>query len=246
MESSIQTVELPNLPVKAGITLTEVVTRLCKKLGDNLYSCILYGSAVRGSFNPQNSDLNVLIILNESTPDAHREISRILNTKIRIEPFVISRIGMERSFEAFAIKFCSIQRHYRVLFGEDPLHDLVIDERILNFLTEQSLRNLRLRVVRAYIHLSSERKRYIDYINQIMPQVFTDIGTAFRVRGFPVMEGFSERIPLVREQLGDAANVLEDLLALKGRKMALSDRDIFRLHEKLFTLLDRTVTWLSK
>ena len=246
MEHSIQTMELPNLPVKARAVLTEVVTGLHEKLGNNLYSCILYGSAVRGSFNARSSDINVLIILNESTPDAHRDISRILKTKFRIEPFVISRIGMERSFEAFAIKFCSIQRHYRVLFGEDPLRDLEIDERILHFLTEQSLRNLRLRVVRAYIHLGGERKRYLDYIVRIIPQVFTDIGTAFRVRGFQVEEGFAERIPLLREQLGDAANVLDDLLAIKGRKIVLSDSDIFRLHEKLFTLLDSAVTWISK
>jgi predicted nucleotidyltransferase len=238
--------ELPNLPVKVRAVLNEVLSGLHKKLGSNLYSCILYGSAVRGSFNSRTSDINVLIILNESTPDAHREISKILKTRIRIEPFVISRTGMERSFEAFAIKFCSIQRHYRVLSGEDPLRDLVIDERILNFLTEQALRNLRLRVVRAYIHLGTERKRYLDYIIRIIPQVFTDIGAAFRVRDFPVEDGFAERIPLLREQLGDAANVLEDLLALRGRKMALSDRDIFKLHEDLFTLLDTTVTWLSK
>jgi hypothetical protein len=101
------------------------------------------------------------------------------------------------------------------LFGEVPLHDLVIDERIFNFLTEQSSRNLQLRVVRTYIQLGSEHKRCLDYINQVMPQAFTDIGTALRVRGFPVMEEFSEGMPLVRKQLGDAANVFENLLALK-------------------------------
>lgn len=238
--------ELPSLPGKVRDTLNEVVTRLRLKLGENLYACILYGSAVRGSFDARTSDVNVLIILNQSTPSAHREIAKILKTKIRIEPFVISRIGMERSFEAFAIKFCSIQRHYLVMFGEDPLRDLVIDEQILNFLTEQALRNLRLRMVRAYIHHGSDPRRYLDYIIRIVPQVFTDLSTALRVRGYPVDGGLAERVPLLTQHLGDAASVLNDLLVLKGKRLNLTDRELFKLHEKLFTLLDRTITWLSR
>jgi predicted nucleotidyltransferase len=238
--------ELPNLPLKSVRILNEVTNGLSEKLGDKLYSLILYGSAVRGSFDARSSDFNLLIILNESTPAAHREIARLLKARIRVEPFVISRIGMEKSFEAFAIKFSSIQRHYRVLHGEDPLRDLVIDDKILHFLTEQALRNLRLRSVRAYIQWGSDRKRYMEYVIGIVPQVFTDIGSAFRVRGFTVEEGFAERIPLLTQHLGDAAKVLQDLLVIKERKIALSDKELFNLHEKLFTLLDKSITWMAK
>ena len=238
--------ELPNLPLKSVGILNEVTTGLRDKLGDNLYSLILYGSAVRGSFDVRSSDFNLLIILNESTPAAHREIARLLKARIRVEPFVISRIGMQKSFEAFAIKFCSIQRHYRVLHGEDPLRDLVIDEKILHFLTEQALRNLRLRSVRAYIQWGSERKRYMEYVVGIVPQIFTDIGSAFRVRGFSVEERFAQRIPLFTQHLGEAATVLEDLLVIKEKKISLSEKELFNLHEKLFTLLDQSITWLSK
>lgn len=232
--------ELTNLPPKSRKIVAEVVSDLRTKLGDNLFSCILYGSAVRGSFIAASSDINLLIILNESTPAAHREISRILKRGVRIEPFVICRVGMERSFEAFAIKFCSIKRHYQVLYGEDPLCDLAIDEKILHFLTEQSIRNLRLRVVRAYITLSHDRQRYLDYIIRVAPQLFTDIGTAFRARGFVVADDFADRIPLIIEQLGDSASVLSDLLGLKVKRPTLSDHELFQLHNRVFTLLDKT------
>jgi predicted nucleotidyltransferase len=238
--------ELSNLPDSYWEILTSVVSGLRKTLGKNLYSCILYGSAVRSSFVAGSSDLNLLIILNESTPAAHREISRILKRKVRIEPFVICRVGMEKSFDAFAIKFCSIKRHYQVLHGEDPLSDLVIDEKILYFVTEQALRNLRLRTVRAYINQSHDRQRYLGYLAQITPQVFTDIGTALRVRGFPVEKNFADRIPLLTEHLGDSAQVLKDLLDLKKKKVMLSEEELFLLHSKLFTLLDQTISWLSE
>lgn len=238
--------ETPNLPAEPREILTSVVADLQAKLDANLYSCILYGSAVRGSFVVGSSDLNLLIILNHSTPVAHREIAGILQRKVRIEPFIISRIGMERSFEAFAIKFCSIKRHYRVLYGNDPLRDLVIDEKILLFLTEQALRNLRLRTVRAYIRLSRNRQQYLGYLVRIVPQVFTEIASALRVRGIPVEGDFAHRIPLFTDHLGDHAQVLKDLLALKEQKVALRDDELFQVHNQLFTLLDRTIGWLSE
>ena len=238
--------ELPNLPPAARETLDSVVSDLREKLGGNLYSCILYGSAVRDNFIDGVSDLNLLIILNESTPSAHREIAKILRRKVKVAPFVISRIGMERSFEAFAIKFCSIRRHYRVLHGEDPLRDLKIDEQLLHFLTEQALRNLRLRVVRAHITSSHDHQRYLEYLVGIVPQVFTDITTALRVRGITVEESFAGRVSLLTEHLGDSAQVLKDLLALREKRVMLSDGELFQLHSKLFTLLDRTIAWLSE
>jgi predicted nucleotidyltransferase len=238
--------KMPSLPSAPREILTDVVAELRAKLGENLYSCILYGSAVRGSFVVGSSNLNLLIILNYSTPAAHREIAGILQRNVGIEPFIISRIGMERSFEAFAIKFCSIKRNYQLLYGEDPLRDLIIDEKILRFLIEQALRNLRLRGVRAYIRLGQERQQYIRYLVRIVPQTFTNISAALRVKGIPVEGVFASRIPLFTEHLGGHAQVLKDLLALKEQKIALSDEELFQVHSKLFTLLDKTIAWLSE
>ncbi len=237
--------DLPNLPEKTREILANVISGLQQKLGENLYSCILYGSAVRGAYVDGTSDINLLLILNQSTPAAHREIAGILKQKIPIEPFVISRIGMERSFEAFAIKFCSIQRDYRVLHGEDPLANLMIDGTILHFLSEQAIRNLRLRTVRAYITLGQNRRHYLERIIGLVPQIFIDISTALRVKGHTIEGDFAERIPVMAEQLGDAASVLSDLLVIKQKKPNLTDGELFQLHSRVFTLLDTTISWMS-
>ena len=48
----------------------------------------------------------------------------------------VKEIG--RSFRAFAIKFLSIRRDYRVLHGADPLQDLTIDPEHERFLCEKA------------------------------------------------------------------------------------------------------------
>ena len=228
----------------------EALELVCDKfnsdLGDNLYSCILYGSAVRGGIVNKVSDLNLLLILNESTPNAHRVIAKAIQGKVVIHPFVIAIHGIEKSFNSFAIKFNSIKRNYRVLLGRDPFDLFSVGEETLLFLTEQALRNLRYRSVYNYITLGEDRKRYLNYLIHVTPQVFTDIGEALRVRGIPVPNDFSGRIPVIKSTIGEQTAILSDMLLLRNRSIGLSESEVFEFHTRLYTLLDKIISWLSK
>src|SRR5882762_763713 len=98
----------------------KAVQALGKELGANLYSCCLYGSAVRGNFIEGISDINLLIVLNESNPTAHQAVTRAIGSEKQIDPFILGRPGFARSANAFASKFASIKRNYRVVHGADP------------------------------------------------------------------------------------------------------------------------------
>lgn len=235
-----------HLPDNYYTTLVQVYENLQTKLGENIYSCILYGSAVRGGIVDKVSDLNLLIILNESTPDAHRVIAKSIHGKVSIHPFVIARKGMKKSLEAFAVKFNSIRRNYMVLLGRDPFEQYDVDEKILFFLTEQALRNLRYRAVYKFITFGDDPKMYLNFLIRVTPQVFTDISEAFRVRGIKIPHDFQDRISVFRAKVGDEAIILDDMLQLKSRSFRLSEHEIFEFHRMLFTLLDNTISWLNK
>jgi len=136
---------------KLEATLKRAVESLQAELGENLHSCCLYGSAVRGNAIEGVSDLNLLLVLNESTSVAHEAIGRVLADFPLIDPFVLARRGLERSARAFAPKFASIRRNYRVLHGADPLAAATFDPALEKFLCEQVTRNLRLRLVYSFV-----------------------------------------------------------------------------------------------
>jgi predicted nucleotidyltransferase len=131
--------------------LDQANAHLMGQLGDNLYSCIAYGSAIRGEIIESESDINLLIVLQESTPQAHAVINDACQQWDRIQPFVLGKSGLARSQQVFALKFHSIKRNYRVLHGVDVLVEFDPSLPLLRFLVEQSLRNLRLRLNHAFI-----------------------------------------------------------------------------------------------
>jgi predicted nucleotidyltransferase len=234
-----------DIPSKYKAALESCVGTLKSNLGENLYSCILYGSAVRGGFVPKVSDLNVLIILNDSTPQAHSVIASAISSGVAIDPFVFTRRGMERSFEAFAVKLMSIKRDYEVLAGADPLAELKIDEDKVRFLCDQAIRNLRLRTVHAFIILKKDKKRYAQFLVNSTSTLVISLSNVLRSAGTEVPPSFNDRIPVLEQEFAHNMSVLRELIAFKAKPRGLAPSEIDRIHADLFSVLDHVVKWLE-
>jgi hypothetical protein len=206
---------------------------------------MLYGSAVRGNLIAGVSDINLLLVLRESTPEAHAVIAEIIRGEPPIEPFILGRRGLERSMRSFAVKFRSIQRNYRVLYGEDPLKDLDVPEAVVRMECEQVLRNIRLRVVHAFVTFGSVHKRYSQYLIDVTADVFVALSEPLRLEGFTLPADLAARAPVIAEATGADVTILKDLLDLKARPRVLSGPQAADFHGRLFRLLDKTTTWLE-
>lgn len=178
-------------------SLDVAVRQLISELGTNLYSCCVYGSTVRGNAIEGRSDINLLIVLNTSDAAAHTAVSRALEGMNVIEPFVLAKRGFERSVRSFSPKFASIQRNYRVLHGTDPLASIRIDPALERFLCEQAVRNLRLRLVYAFIQRNSN-KSYDRFLINNVTQLFVHASEILRLDGTDIPTAFEARIPLLK------------------------------------------------
>jgi hypothetical protein len=234
-----------NVSTPLEADLNQVVEALKTELGSNLSSCCLYGSAVRGNAIEGVSDLNLLIVLNESNSTAHQAIARALDGRPRIDPFVLGRPGLERSARAFATKFASIRRNYRVLHGADPLVAIKVDPELEKFLCEQAVRNLRLRLVYSFV-THRRHKGYDRFIVRNVTGLFVQLSEALRLAGVTIPTDFAARIARFEREFKIDGQVLCDLLALKREQRRLSDAEITRWHERLFPIVDAALHWIEE
>ncbi len=225
---------------------TDFVEHLERGLKDNLHSVVVYGSVVRGGYDPKTSDINLLIVLEVSTPEAHLVISEALpRVKGEIDPFVLSKAGIDRSFRAFATKFDSIKRHYHVLHGADPLADYLPDPALASFLTEQAIRNLRLRSVQAFIHWRRDGKRYMNYLERTIPAIITDLSEVLRCKDIEIPKDIIQRLPIIAKEFGVEEVGLRNLLDIAHKPRPISAGEIQKLHRFVFTMLDSAVNKVS-
>lgn len=224
--------------------LDKAVAALKTSLGENLYSCCLYGSAVRGNFVEGISDINLLIVLKESNPAAHEAVAKAIGKATQIDPFILGRRGFERSARAFATKFASITRNYRVLHGADPLSGLKLDPPLERFLCEQALRNLRLRLIYAFV-TRQRNKGYDRFLVRNVAGIFVQLCEVLRLEGIAIPLQLDARIPLLQKEFGMDGEVLRELLALKSSPRRLSEAEMVVWHERIFEQFELVLKWIE-
>jgi len=234
-----------SLPADYQAAVEKISTQLPALLGENLYSCVLYGSVVRGNVVAGVSDINILVVLNQSTPSAHAAIADCIRGKIYIDPFIIAHKGMERSFNVFAIKFRSIKRNYKVLYGEDPIKDFSVTDEKVRFLAEQALRNLRLRSVNTYIHHRHNTQRYTRFLLRTYTALFTYVGEILRLDNIEVPRDYKERIPIISQYFTIDTTVLNELTNVQANPSQITTHNIPAIHEHLFTFVNSIVVWME-
>lgn len=229
--------------------VNQIVLRLTKELAErldaNLFSCILYGSAVRGEHVVGHSDINLLIVLSEATPEAHSVIAETIRSRPRIEPFVLGRKGFDRSRLVFALKFASIQRNYRVLHGADILADFTPDRAMLRFLCEQSIRNLRLRLKHAFITFGHDRSRYSKFVFDAFPGIRVALTQILHCEGIDVPRTTRERVPVFSKAFSVDAGILVQVMEARANGRTFSIEEVNRCHDGLFSLLTHAVNWIE-
>jgi hypothetical protein len=129
--------------------LEQVVERLKAALGDQLVSVVLYGSGASGDQQQGFSDLNILCVLNEITPRELANVSGVFRWWRGLgnpAPLLLTRREFRTSTDCFAVEFHDIQDQHRILFGENVVEGLQVDDSFYRAQVEHELRAKLLRL----------------------------------------------------------------------------------------------------
>ncbi|MEO5926332.1 MAG: hypothetical protein ABIR70_21095 [Bryobacteraceae bacterium] len=129
--------------------LEQLVPKLEAAFSGRLVSVVLYGSAAAPGQSDKFSDLNVLCVLKDITPRELAEGEPILRWWRELgnpAPLLMSEEEVTNSADSFPIEFRDMQHRRRVLFGPDPIADLVIQNHQYRIQVEHELRSNLLRL----------------------------------------------------------------------------------------------------
>ncbi len=141
--------------------INEFVTRLRQAAGENLQSVVLYGSAASGEFHPDFSNVNLLVMLRDTSFATLSAIAPVVEKWGRQKhhpPLVLTRRELERSADVFSIELLDMKQRHRMLFGDDPLVNLQIPMHLHRAQVEYELRE-KVILLRERFLLTSGRER---------------------------------------------------------------------------------------
>jgi predicted nucleotidyltransferase len=198
--------------------LNSLVEKLKKGLGDRLVSAVLYGSAAAGDAHSGFSDLNVFCVLTQLTPRELADAAAALHwwrEQGQPAPLLMSREEVAGSTDCFPIEFHDMLEARRILYGEDPLAGLEVDDAFYRAQVEHELRAKLLRLRQKATALLDDRDMLLRLLGDSAGTFCILARHALRLAGHPAPQRKREILAAAGPLFGFEPRAFYTLLDLR-------------------------------
>jgi predicted nucleotidyltransferase len=237
------------LPESVSTSLEKLKNDLILAGGSNIAGLLLYGGIARGRYVSGRSDVNLLILLNDTSLEALDAVAPILSAawrQLRVEPLLLSPHEVAVAAEAFPTKFLDIKNYHLVLHGEAPFASLEVPQERVRVRVGQELQNLSLRLRRRFISISENEGELTLALSEIARPLAVQLGALLAVNGneVPDEDRTATIFSLAATQFGFDSQTLSRLAAL--RQQTNAEVDAKTLYGDVLATLEQIVSRVNQ
>jgi hypothetical protein len=230
-------------------SLTRLVAALRERHGDDLQSVVLYGSAAADDWVPGVSDVNLLALLREVTPEALRRARRALAvwpSQPALKPLFLSRAELAASADVFPIELLDMQERHRVLWGEEPLRDLVAQPVDVRRQLEAELRGKWLRLRQSYLRDTGDAAALRSLMRESLSSFQALFAAALRLRDHHRPPRRSELFARAAEAFELDAEVMQCVVSVKEGGTGWPDEAMEAGFERYIQAVEQVLNWVDR
>jgi len=137
----------------------EFTSRLLSLCGSRLKSIILFGSAAAGDYIEKKSDYNILVVLNQLGLEELKLVSKPTRSWVKNgnpAPLIFTKERLQKSADVFPIEIADMKESNRVLFGEDVVAGLQVNNENLRLELEHELKGKLIQLRERYLLTSGK------------------------------------------------------------------------------------------
>jgi hypothetical protein len=227
------------LPVKLKAGLKDFTERMKDIYDGSLISVILYGSAASGEFIEKYSNVNVIVVLDDTSLGNLSKAHSIVSSPQfgMISPIFFTEEYIVSSLDVFPIEFLDIIENHMILYGKDVVKALKVDNKNLRFQCEQELKSKLINIKKRYLTIKNKRD-----MESLLFRTFTSV--LHIMRNLLRLKGC--RSPYLKEEVlsesektfGVDTTIFSKILWAKNKKMALTCKDADSLLAELVKELE--------
>jgi hypothetical protein len=229
--------------------LSELVERFRNAFGQRLVSLVLYGSGAAGDWSQGSSDLNVLCVLDQITPEELRLAEPILRwwrDAGNPSPLFLTAEEVQTSTDCFPMEFHDMQQHRRVLHGRDVIEGLIVDNKFYRAQVEEEMRSKQLRLRQRAAEVLSQP----DRLRRLMADsvsTFCVLGRhALVLAGEPAHWNKKELVAALEKRLESRLPAIDEILTLRADPKHASKSDTVPLLSRYLTEVAALVHFVDR
>lgn len=230
-------------------SLAELKEKLQAGAGKNLKAIVLYGSAARGEYHKQHSDLNVLCLLERAQAEdleALHEVAVWWEKKKFPAPQIFTLEELRASADIFAIELLDMKTHHRMILGDDFFEELTVPMQLHRLQVERELRTNWVKLRQGILLAPQKDQVFMALMDASVSTFITLFRHALIVLGENPQPGRREIVEDVARLAGARPEAFWSVLDVREGKRKASDvnarqtlRDFLDLVERVTNEVDR-------
>jgi predicted nucleotidyltransferase len=217
---------------------------------DRLESIILYGSAAFGEFQQNISDLNLIIVIENLMAEDLKAASPVMKkwtskTK-NPAPVFMDKQEMLNSCDVYPIEYSDIKERHKVLYGEDFLDCLVIENCFLRLQCEAEIRNLLIKLRQNYLKNSDDKKLIDNLVKKSATSIIAIFRAVLRLMGQTVPSTHREVVNLLAAKIDFDKDIFTDILLLREEGKSVNNKDSIIVIQRLINSLKVVLKYIDK
>ena len=196
---------LESLTPAVKTRLDELTATLAEVCGNNLVGLVVHGSAVRGGWCEETSDVDLIVVLNDDSEAVLAAIGPALELarfSARIESMILTKDEIERSADCFPLLYGDVARTSVTIAGMNPFKGLTVSDEHRRLRIEQELREIRIRMRRVATDMA-DAANFGGAIERKVKQLRSPLWALFELRN----ESVDEHLDPVLEGAGKAYGI---------------------------------------
>jgi predicted nucleotidyltransferase len=206
MSSAATSAALEALPPETRVPLQALTESLEKALGKNLAALVVYGSAARGGYVPEESDVDVIVVMEDtSLPHLHAvaEPLTLARYRARVEAMILKRDNLSYAADVFPLLYDDLRQRNVILSGTDVFSGLQISDTHRRLRIEQELREARIRMRRAVVDALGSEANIAGAVARKVKQIRSPLHALLCLKGLTCDDG----LPAVLAGAGKAYGI---------------------------------------
>ena len=183
------------------------------------YSAVLYGSAARGEYVQGRSDVNLLMVLDDTGHAALRSLGPALGAwrkAAQEPPLLLGRSEWLGAADAFPIEISDMRSAYRVMRGADPLAGITVARADLRRALEREFRGKLIRLRQGYAALAADPAALGAVTAESVGTILVLYRALLDLLGRPVPRESAAVVSAAAQAVGFPVAALADVVAARG------------------------------
>ncbi|MGC4095504.1 MAG: hypothetical protein QM706_00155 [Nitrospira sp.] len=236
---------IDGLPEETQKLLKSYVKDVANVYGEELEGILLYGSAVRGEFLPNRSNLNMLLVMSSYDLAALKKYDALHKRWSKeqvVVPLFLTAADLQSASSTFPLEYQDILDGHRLLWGQDPFVGLKIDPRYLVAEVLQGLRGNLFRLRQRLVEGRSTEEAMTILLSLSITALLPVLRGLQRLLVRPVPAHGEPLLKDLESYLQVDLTGLHDAWLLKRGQISPGQREIPKLMDRYLASLARLVT----